>query len=94
MSAMNRREAIAKALSKAWRNIHTNEALGFQNMLAQHAINASDEVMFSDETIERVTESVTKQFVVELEMGEYDVTAVYATPEEIVRAVIEELKKS
>ena len=91
---MNRREAITKALSKAWNNIHTNEALGFQNMLAQHAINASDEVMFSDETVERIAESLTKQFVVEREMGEYDANAIYATPEEIVRTVIEELKKS
>lgn len=90
----DRVDAAAKAMSNAWRNIHTNEALGFQSMLAQHAIAASDAAMFSDETVKKAAESLSKQFTVETEVGEYDATAVYATPEEIVRAVIEELKKS
>lgn len=90
----DRVDAAAKAMSNAWKNIHTNEALGFQTMLARHAIAASDAAMFSDETVKKAVESLSKQFTVETEVGEYDATAVYATPEEIVRAVIEELKKS
>lgn len=90
----DRVDAAAKAMSNAWSNIHTNEALGFQSMLARHAIAASDAAMFSDETVKKVADSLSKQFTVETEVGEYDATAVYATPEEIVRAVIEELKKS
>jgi hypothetical protein len=93
-SFVDRVDAAAKAMSNAWRNMHTNEALGFQTMLAQHAIGASDAVMFSDEAAKRAAESLSKKFTVEVEVGEYDATAVYATPEEIVRAVIEELKKS
>jgi hypothetical protein len=90
----NRVDAAAKAMSNAWRNMHTNESLGFQSMLAEHAIAASDAAMFSDESVKRAAERLSKQFTVETEVGEYDATAVYATPEEIVRAVIEELKKS
>lgn len=90
----DRVDAAAKAMSNAWSNIHTNETLGFQSMLARNAIAASDAAMFSDETVKKVADSLSKQFTVETEVGEYDATAVYATPEEIVRAVIEELKKS
>lgn len=90
----DRVDAAAKAMSNAWRNIHTNEALGFQSMLARHAIAASDAAMFSDETVMKAVESLSKKFTVETEVGEYDSTAVYGTPEEIVRAVIETLKKT
>jgi fructose-specific phosphotransferase system component IIB len=91
---MDRNDAAAKAMSSAWRNIHTNEALGFQNMLAQHAIAASDAVMFSDDTLKNAEAALEKEFTVEHEVGEYDATAVYGTPAEIVRAVIEALKKA
>lgn len=90
----DRTDAAAKAMSNAWRNIHTNEALGFQNMLAQHAVAAADAVMFSKESVARAEAALETQFTVEHEVGEYDSTAVFGTPEEIVRAVIEALKKA
>lgn len=91
---LDRNDAAAKAMSGAWRNIHTNEALGFQNMLAQHALKAADEVMFSDESVQRAEAALETQFTVEYEVGEYDSTAVFGTPAEIVSAVIEALKRS
>lgn len=83
----DRNDAAAKAMSSAWRNMHTNESLGFQNMLAEHAIAAADAVMFSDESLKRAEDAIANEFTV-------GVTAVYATPAEIVRAVIEALKKA
>lgn len=90
----DRTDAAAKAMSHAWRNMHTNESLGFQNMLAQHAIAASDAVMFSEETLKRAETALEKEFTVERETGEYDATTVFGTPAEIVRAVIAALKNS
>ena len=40
-TAMSDRETLARVLSQNWRNMHTNEALGLQRMLAD-AILASD----------------------------------------------------
>ena len=34
-------EAAAKAMSEHWRDMHTNESLGYQRMLAQHAVTAA-----------------------------------------------------
>lgn len=34
-------EAAAKAMSEHWRDMHTNESLGHQRMLAQHAVTAA-----------------------------------------------------
>lgn len=89
---LGRTEAAAKALSAAWHNMHTNESLGYQKMLAEHALSAADAVMFSDEAVNKAEQSVIDEFLVEWETGEYSATAVYGTPAEIVRAVIESLK--
>lgn len=34
------REAVARSLSAHWRDMHTNEALGLQRMLARHTLEA------------------------------------------------------
>ena len=41
MSATDPVQAVAEALSKHWRDRHTNESLGLQRMLARHAIDAA-----------------------------------------------------
>ena len=60
--------------------------------IAKRAVRNAEKVTFSPEAKARAAQALRDEFTVEAEVGEYDATAVWATPEDIVTLVMSTLK--
>lgn len=55
-------EAAARAMSEAWRDMHTNEALGYQRMLSTAALTAAAPFIVSAKSAEGVWTMTDAEF--------------------------------